>query len=217
LDDYASDPRRNFPWNPPLKISLRARVSTKDIPGTWGFGLWNDPFSLSFGFGGGTRRLPALPNAAWFFFASPPNYLSLRDDLPAQGALAGTFHSPYIPAPILALGLPFIPLLVWPWAARQLRPLGRRLIRQDTTAIRTNVSIWHTYTLVWQAEQVSFQVDQERVFETTVSPRGSMGLVLWIDNQYAAFPPDGCLAYGTLPNPEPVWLEIGELGVEVEG
>jgi hypothetical protein len=49
-------------------------------------------------------RLPALPNTAWFFFASPPNYLSLRDDLPAQGALAAVFRSPRLPASLLVLG-----------------------------------------------------------------------------------------------------------------
>src|SRR5512144_3136865 len=79
LDDYSNLPRRAFPWQAPLSLSLRARASQSSLPGTWGFGLWNDPFALSLGFGG-ERRIPALPNAAWFFFASAPNYLSLRDD-----------------------------------------------------------------------------------------------------------------------------------------
>ena len=92
LDDFTAKKRVNFPWPAPITLSLRARVSTSDIPGTWGFGLWNDPFSLSLGLGGGTRRFPALPNAAWFFGASRQNYLSLRDDLSANGLIAQTFQ-----------------------------------------------------------------------------------------------------------------------------
>jgi hypothetical protein len=92
LDDYHDLPRRALLWRPPLRLSLKARASSEDIPGTWGFGLWNDPFGFAFLKGGGVR-LPVAPNAAWFFFASPPNYLSLRDDLPAQGGLAATFRS----------------------------------------------------------------------------------------------------------------------------
>jgi hypothetical protein len=40
-----------------------------------------------------------------------------------------------------------------------------------------------------------------------------MGLVLWIDNQYAAFPPDGKLRAGTLPALEEAWLEISQVQV----
>ena len=70
IDDYSGLPRSGFPWQPPLELSLEGRSSSaEDIPGTWGFGLWNDPFGLSLGLGGGTRRFPALPNCAWFFFA----------------------------------------------------------------------------------------------------------------------------------------------------
>src|SRR5690606_11855703 len=86
LAGYGSRPRADFPWKaPPLHMSLRARVSAQQIPGTWGFGLWNDPFSMAVLSGAERLRLPVLPNTAWFFFASPPNYLSLLDDLPAQG------------------------------------------------------------------------------------------------------------------------------------
>ena len=82
---YARLPRREFSARPPLTFSLRARASSESIPGTWGFGLWNDPFGLSLGFGGNPFSLPALPNAIWFFHASPKNYLSFREDKPAQG------------------------------------------------------------------------------------------------------------------------------------
>ncbi len=210
LDDYRRLPRRALLWQPPLTLTLRARLSDPQSPGTWGFGLWNDPFSLSLGLSGGTRRLPALPNAAWFFFASPQNYLSFRDDLPANGFLAQSFRSPNLPAWLLAAGVPALPGLIWPRLARHLRSLARRLIAEDSTALALDVTQWQHYTLNWGREQVTFRVENQ-VFETAITPKGALGLVIWIDNQFAAFPPNGRLSYGTLPNPTPCSLEIGEL------
>lgn len=208
LDDYADLRRGAFPWRPGVSLSLRAKASHKDLPGTWGFGLWNDPFSLSLGFGGGTRRWPALPNAAWFFFASAPNYLSLRDDLPAQGNLVATFRSPQWPAYLLALGAPAMTLLLWSPGARLIRRLGRRFVHQDAVKMGINPTLWHAYKLEWQKDFVCFRVDEEVILETRVSPFGPLGLVIWIDNQYAALPPSGRLTYGTLANPEPAWIDI---------
>ena len=75
-----------------FSLSLSARVSSDSIPGTWGFGLWNHPFGLSIGFGGSPWRLPALPNAVWFFGASEENYLSFRD---TQRFVFATLRSPF--------------------------------------------------------------------------------------------------------------------------
>ena len=214
LDDYSPLPRVNFPWNPPVTLSLQARVSNPDIPGTWGFGFWNDPFSLSLGFGGGSRRFPALPNAAWFFFASQQNYLSFRDDLPANGLLAATFRSPIWPPPVLALGVPALPFLLWRYSARMLRRLASRIIQQDAAHIGMDVTQWRHYRLNWQGERVNFWVDETKVFETPIAPRSPLGFVLWIDNQYAAFPPHGGLKYGTLAAEDVYQLEIREMQIK---
>ena len=214
LDDYSHLRRSAFRWAPPLRLNLRARVSGPDLPGTWGYGFWNDPFSVSMGLGGTARRLPVLPNAAWFFHASSPNHLALKDDHPAQGFLAATFASTHLSTPLLALGMPALPLLAWPLAARYLRRVARRFVREDGTIVNADPTEWHTYGLEWRADNVSFYVDGQRRFETTVAPDPPMGLVLWIDNQYAAFPPTGRLRYGTLPNPEPAWLELANIVVD---
>lgn len=214
LDDYAGLSRHRFPWKPPFTLSLKARASAQMLPGTWGFGLWNDPFSFSLGLGGASRRLPALPNAAWFFFASPPNYLSLHDDLPAEGATAGVFQSPIIPAPLLALGTPGLPLLAWPPTARQLRRLARGLVRQDTASLSHDPTAWHKYTIHWSTKLVTFLVDDTVVFESPIVPRRPLGLVLWVDNQYMAFPPDGKLKMGTLANEVESWIEVADLRVD---
>lgn len=217
LDDTQSHSRREFNWQPHCTLQLEARVSAADLPGTWGFGLWNDPFSSSLGLGGGTRQLPALPQTAWFFHASSANWLSLRDDLPANGFLAATFSSRrfssllYIPA-VLAT-----PWLIWKVTARWIRRIARSWIKEDATSLNIDPTDWHSYQLDWLAGSVSFQVDGQTVLETTIAPHGRLGLVIWIDNQYAAFTPHGRLSYGTQANLEPGWLEIAGLQITSGG
>jgi hydroxyethylthiazole kinase-like uncharacterized protein yjeF len=186
--------------------------SSSEIPGTHGFGLWNDPFSFSLGFGSG-NLLPALPNAAWFFFASPPNYLSFRDDLPANGALAATFRSPPIPTWLASTGLIGIPLLMIPPVARLARKIASRVIRQDAAQLNHDPTEWHSYRLEWQVDNVSFYLDENIVLSTEISPQGPLGFVLWIDNQYAAWTPEGRMKYGTLPSPSG-WLEVKDLTIQ---
>jgi hypothetical protein len=211
LDDYTRLPRRAFPWRPPLSLRLRARASGENLPGTWGFGLWNDPFSLSLGLGGGVRKLPALPNAAWFFFASPQNYLSLRDDLPASGALAAAFQSPNLPSIALSPAALLLPLLALRPLARLFRRLGRSLVRQDAARLELDATAWHTYQIQWQPHTLRFHVDEHCVLETGCSPSAPLGLVLWIDNQYAAFTPQGRLQYGALSNEQEAWIEVKDV------
>ncbi len=217
LDDYACLPRKKFPWQAPLSIQLEARVSSPNIPGTWGFGLWNDPFSLSLGVGGGVRRFPALPNTAWFFFASAENYLSFRDDQPAQGFLAQVFRAALQPpAPLLGLAALGFPLMLFTGLARRLRPVFRKMILENGDQLPESSTNWRHYQLEWTRNTVRFMVDGE-IWEAAISPKGPLGFVIWIDNQFAAFRPDGKLAYGTLASPESAWLEVRSLRVTAGG
>jgi len=214
LDDYFQLPRHQFPHHS-LTLSLRAKASSDSVPGTWGFGLWNDPFGMSLGFGGNRFRLPVLPNAAWFFFASPQNYLSFRDPstslrsaqgVAAQGFLAQafrsrTFHPLLIPA---GLALPF--------SRKTTRKLLGRVIEEDGVTVSVDVTQWHRYRLDWSLKRVSFEVDDVQVFESALSPHPPLGLVIWIDNQYAAFTPEGKIAMGVLEGKEE-WLEIKDLEI----
>lgn len=218
LEDYTGKPRSGFPWHPPCSLEIRARASSADsLPGTWGFGFWNDPFSLSLGLKGGTRRFPALPNTAWYFFASPPNYLSFRDDLPAQGGLAATFQSRNLPSPLLALGGVSLPFLFFPPLGRAFRHLARRFIKQDAVQLQVNPAEYHLYRIDWQIEAVKFYLDGETILHTPVVPIGPLGLVVWIDNQYAAFAPDGRFRAGTLANPNDAWIEITYISLKPGG
>ena len=218
LDDYAKTSRNKFPLRPPLTISLQARASNHSISGTWGFGLWNDPFGLSLGFGGNPFRLPALPNALWFFGASEESYLSFKTPRAssslrsaqretANGFLAQTFRSPRFHPSLLLAGLTL------PFSRKMTRRIMGKIIDEDGIRLGVDVTQWHRYKLEWRDERVSFEVDNIQVFESQVSPNPPLGLVIWIDNQYAAFTPEGKIGFGVLENPEPAWLEIKDLEI----
>jgi hypothetical protein len=192
---------------------LEARLSQPHHNGTWGFGFWNDPFNASLGLRGTARRLPALPNTAWFFYASPPNHLALHDH-PAQGLLAATFRSPKIPSPLLAPGLLFAPFLFTKPTARLFRKLAGLIVKDDAVQIEAPVTEWNHYRLDWMPKQVDFYLNQQLVFNTPIVPQSRLGLVIWIDNQYAAFPPDGKLGFGTLPNASVTTLEVKNITIQ---
>ena len=218
LDDYTKLGGRNFPLRAPITFRLSARTSSNSIPGTWGFGLWNDPFGLSLGFGGNPLRLPALPNAVWFFGASQESYLSFRAStafrspprgIAANGFLAQSFRAPrFHPLLILAgLALPF--------SRRMTRQLLGKIIAEDGIRLSVDVTQWHRYKLDWRENRVSFDIDDVVAFESPVSPNPPLGVVIWIDNQYAAFTPEGKIGFGVLENAEPAWLEIKDVNLNI--
>ena len=223
VSSWQALPRNRFRYAPPWTLRLRARVSGADLPGTWGFGLWNDPFGLSLGFGGKPGRLPTPPQTTWFMHASPPNWLSLQDGpfpgsdraIPANGFFAGTFRSPRIPSFLFAPGILALPLFELRPTSRLLRRLASRVIRQDAAGINVDVTQWHEYSIQWLSEGCMFSVDGSEILCTPCSPRPPLGLVLWIDNQFAAWTPKGRLGYGTLENPA-AWLEIEKLNIQQE-
>jgi hypothetical protein len=226
LDDYTPFSRRRFPHRNGLKFSLLARTSSNSIAGTWGFGLWNDPFGLSLGFGGSPLRLPVLPNAVWFFGASEESYLSFREpaDLnmrrnitaPAQpamqdaanGFLAQTFRSPVFHPLLIPAGLALS------FSRKATRRLLGKVIGEEGVALSVDPTQWRKYRIEWSLKRVVWHVDEVRMFESAVIPNSPLGLVIWIDNQYAAFTPEGKIGFGVLANPEPAWLEVKEIEVK---
>lgn len=219
MDDYFGLPRRNFPHRS-LTLSLRARCSSLSLPGTWGFGAWNDPFGMSLGFGANRLRLPTLPNAAWFFGASQENHLSFggqvatsetrsvsRPPLPANGFLAQTFRSPKFHPALIPAGFAL------PISPKTTRRLLSNVIAEDSSTLDVDVTQWHGYKLEWKESGVKWYMDDSLVFESPISPNPPLGLVIWIDNQYASFTPDGKIGFGVLKNPESAWLEIEGLKI----
>ena len=210
LDDYAGKPRRTYPWKPGLTLALRARFSheREELAGTAGFGFWNAPF------GAPDIRRPALPQAAWFFYASPPTDLPLSSTPPGRGWFAATLDAGSWRALRLAPLSPVLLLLnqfatmrrrVWPWV--------REALGVEYAGISSDMCQWHEYHLSWQAEGCVFTVDGQPILATSHSPRGPLGFVCWLDNQYLVATTQGRIQAGVLPIRQRQWLEVSDLTI----
>lgn len=209
LDNYTGLRRSRFPSRAPLRMSLRARASHAEPAGTLGFGFWNDPFTLSGG-------ILALPNAVWFFYASPPADMALAAGVPGRGWKAATLYAGRWPA---ALALPAaaaaVALTRVPGLGSPIMAAARRYVRAHERLLTTvALTDWHEYALEWRHDRATFWVDGRRVHESPAPPYGPLGFVLWIDNQYAIASRTGRFAFGLCPFGEPQWLEIEALRLE---
>jgi hypothetical protein len=211
LDDYGRlGSRRAYPWRPGTRLSLRARFSgpQDELVGTAGFGFWNAPF------GDPSIRRPALPQATWFFFASPPTDLPLPESGPGQGWFAATVDASRPQAVALAPLAPLVLLLNQSAALRQrIWPRLRQQLGVSFAPLAPPLDAWHNYELEWRPSGCTFAVDGEVVHATAHAPSGPLGLVIWIDNQYLVATPRGRLGWGVLPVPREQWLEISDLSV----
>ena len=207
IENYKGLSRKKFPIKSSAKVSALLRASSKDSPGTWGIGLWNDPFGIKIAFGG-QRWLPQLPNAAWFFFPAAENHLTFSDAQYVNNSHVGIFSSKQNFGKLIAL----TPLMLWKPAARWLRSQYAKLIQEDGHSLDIDVTQWHAYELEYHKDKLRFRVDGNEVFNSNIAVKAPLGLVIWVDNQYSAWLPNGKLKYGTLAN-ENFWLEIKDLDV----
>ncbi|MBF6589709.1 MAG: hypothetical protein IVW57_04145 [Ktedonobacterales bacterium] len=220
IDDYSSLPLRRFPWRPPLRLEVRARASHPIAPlsmaptlgerggerqlslrGTAGFGFWNYPLSLT----GAPRR---LPDAVWFFAASPPSNMALVPGSPGWGWKAQVVHAHRWRA--LAAGAPALAAILGARVSGR-EALAERWVGRVTGAheahLAVNLAEWHDYTLDWRRDRAHFFVDGREALMVRDPPRGPLGFVAWLDNQYAVATPRGQLRFGTLAS-APEWLEL---------
>ena len=222
IDDYGTLPPSRYPWRPPLHMELRARASHPAHPaqtlprealedqqwlrGTAGFGFWNYPFSLS----GEFLRLPA---AIWFFAASPPSNMALVPGISGWGWKAQVVDTRWSGA--LRTALPTAAAVAWARLSRRERGAARWVQRISGTheaPLSADLREWRTYTIDWQSDRARLVVDGLEVLSVDNPPRGPLGFVAWIDNQYAVATPRGQFGFGTIAtNPE--WLEIASLRI----
>ncbi len=215
LDDTAGLARRNFRWQPPLRLSLRARISESVPLGTFGFGFWNDPFAVAFGQGGAARKFPTAPQCVWFFHGSPPLDLPLASGVPGCGWKAATLRSRVIPALLLApLAAGAFALAGLPPARRWLFARARNFYQAEESLLSADPSGWHAYAVEWQPSFAAFSVDGREVLRSLHPPVGPLGLVLWIDNQYAVASAAKGFAFGVLPLEKEQSLELEEVRIE---
>jgi hypothetical protein len=211
IDDYQSLARRNFLWQPPLRMTVRARFShaANTLRGTAGFGFWNDPFMMT-----GARR-PALPRVIWFFYSSPPSNMKLDLHIPGPGWKAGTLDA--IRWPFFAL-LPTAPLAVPLMNIDKLYhmfwPIGQRAINVSEALLPVDMTAWHTYVIEWQKKTARFSVDGQVVLDCQTAPHGPLGFVMWLDNQYMEITPWGRFRYGLIESDGRQWMEVETLKIK---
>lgn len=208
IDDYQGLPRRRFLWRPPLRLRVRARFShaAGELRGTAGFGFWNDPFLMT------GARMPALPRALWFFYSSPPSNMKLDFKTPGHGWKAATIDARRPTALLLAPLAPLIvPLMNIRSIYRVLWPPIQRALGVREAMVETDMREWHDHEIEWGTEHARFCVDGTAVLEDAPSPRGPLGFVMWLDNQYMVATPQGRLGWGLLDVPGRQWMEVDDL------
>jgi hypothetical protein len=211
IDDYQGLARRDFLWRPPLTTTVRARFShaCDELSGTAGFGFWNDPFVMT------GRRMPTLPRAIWFFYASSPSNMKLDLHTPGHGWKAATIDVLRWPFFLLLPTAPLaIPLMNLRPLYRTLWPIGQRAIGVSESLLEVAMTDWHTYVLEWTTARARFVVDGKTVLDCDTPPHGPLGFVMWLDNQYAIVSPWGRFGYGLLDAPGEQWMEVETLIIE---
>jgi hypothetical protein len=211
IDDYQGLARRRFPWRPPLRLTVRARFSHAegDLRGTAGFGFWNDPFLMT------GKWIPTLPRAIWFFYGSPPSDLKLDANAPGHGWKAATIDALRPAAFLLApLALPAALLMNLRPLYRVLWPPIQRALNVRESVVEASMTEWHTYVIEWGMQRAAFFVDGETVLGSAPSPKGGLGFVMWLDNQYMVVKPWGRFGRGLLEEPARQWLEVDWLTIE---
>jgi hypothetical protein len=73
---------------------------------------------------------------------------------------------------------------------------------------------WHTYVVEWGRDRARFLVDGTSVLDCSTPPRGALGFVMWLDNQYAIVTPWGRFGFGLLDAPGLQWMEVETLVIE---
>lgn len=203
LDDYGRIARHKLPDSPPVTLRLRARASHAQPAGTLGFGFWNDPFTLSGG-------VLAAPNTVWFFYASPPSDMALAAGVHGWGWKAATLNAGRYPALLIApAALAAIALTCLPGLGAPVMAAARRFVRAHE-ALLDDVALtdWHTYEIDWRETEAVFRVDGAERLRSPAPPRGPLGLVMWIDNQYAIASRTGRFGFGLCEVKEEQWLEV---------
>lgn len=208
VEDYYGLRRGRFPDTPPAKVTVRARASHDRPAGTLGFGFWNDPFSL-------TGGVLASPNAVWFFYASPPSDMALVDGVPGRGWKAAALNTGRLPGLLLApAALAAVALTRVPGLGRPVMSAARRAIQTHETLLDdVPLTAWHEYAVDWQPDEAVWSVDGVERLRAPHPPRGPLGFVLWIDNQYAIASREGRFGFGLCEVKEEQWLEVEALRV----
>lgn len=202
LDDYPHEPPRTFSNLPPTHLSVRARFSASNLQGTAGFGFWNHPFSRT-----GDVLLP--PCNVWFFYSSVESHLRLSANTPGWGFKASVLYSAIMPSSLMRLiNYPLNALLRVPRLSRLLMSVARTAVRAEEAPIAVDMTLWHTYSIVWRADAAVFSIDGNVMLTARRPPRIALGFAAWIDNYCATMGDNGEYGFRYVSVRDEQWLEL---------
>lgn len=206
LDDHRTVPRFRLAWTPPLRMTVRARMSHRagEMLGTAGFGFWNDPFDW-------VGNVQAPPNALWFFYASPQSDMAFAHGIRGHGWKAALLNGGRADKLTMALGnfvfrLPGMSKLVFRLAQTRIHAYEQVL---DDVALTD----WHEYRIDWLSHEARFFVDGVEVFRAPNPPTVPLGFVAWVDNNAAAMGPGREFAFKRIAIPQRQWMELARVTI----
>jgi hypothetical protein len=98
--------------------------------------------------------------------------------------------------------------LIFPFSATATRrKIGLR-IQEDAVNVAADAREWHLYRIEWTETLTVFMIDGRVILGTRLAPCPPLGLIIWIDNQFAGFDPQGRLSWGVEACATESWLEI---------
>ncbi len=207
LDDHRTTPRDRLVWKPPLRMTVRARMSHRvgEMLGTAGFGFWNDPFDW-------VGNVQAPPNALWFFYASPHSDMGFVRDVRGHGWKAAMLNTGRADKLTMALGnlvfrLPGLSKLVFNLA--QTRINANERILEDVV-----LTDWHEYRIEWLPREAVFFVDDVQVLRALNPPTVPLGFVAWVDNNAAVMGPGRDFDFKRIAIPQRQWMELSRVRIE---
>jgi hypothetical protein len=134
---------------------------------------------------------------------------------PGRGWKAATIDALRWPFFLLLPTAPLaIPLMNVRALYRRLWPVAQRAIGVRETLVEAEMMDRHRYVIEWDVGQARFYVDEALVLDSDTSPRGPLGFVMWLDNQYAIVTPWGRFGYGLLDAPGRQWMAVDALTIE---
>jgi hypothetical protein len=192
-----------------MMVTARASAPADQLRGTAGFGFWNHPFVPG-------ERGVHLPQAVWYFFSSPPSNMQLARGVAGPGWKAATFDArrwpffallPTAPIGILLMRIPSLYNRLW--------PVGQRAIGVSEAMLDGDLLAGtHTYTIDWRSDGATFTIDGRVAHEADTAPRGPLGFIAWMDNQYAIVTPQGQFRFGAVRVEREQALALEQVTVE---
>lgn len=207
IDDHRTVPRERLAWKPPLRLSIRARMSHRagEMLGTAGFGFWNDPFDW-------VGNVQAPPNALWFFYASPQSDMAFAPSVRGHGWKAAMLNAGRADPVTMAIGnfvfnLPGMSKLVFKAAQSRINAHEKIL---DEVALTD----WHVYEIEWREREARFSVDGTEVLVAPNPPRMPLGFVAWVDNNAPVMGPGREFSFKRIAIPQRQWMELAYVKIE---